>query len=113
MATVTLSRPRLVARIPGGLLIVFALLILLFAAGATVSDRFTSTGNLLNIFEQSAGLALVSLGQTLVVLTGGIDLAVGSLISLCAVLTSGLINGYAGLVIPVIGGILVLGLVVG
>ena len=36
----------------------------------------------LNVYQQSTGLALVSLGQTLAILTGGIDLSVGSLISL-------------------------------
>ena len=47
-----------------------------------VSDRFLSFNNFLNVFEQTTDLALVSIGQTLTILSGGIDLSVGSLISL-------------------------------
>jgi ribose transport system permease protein len=113
MTSISLSKPRRRWTVNGGLIVVIALLVLLFAVGAALSERFSSTHNLLNIFEQSAGLAFVSLGQTLVILTGGIDLAVGSLISLSAVLTSGLINGQSEMVIPVIAGVLILGAAVG
>ena len=96
-----------------GLLVVIALLALLFLFGALISDRFRSVSNLLNVFEQSTGLALVSLGQTLTVLTGGIDLSVGSMISLLSVLMSGTIDGEAARVLPVCIGILVLGAAIG
>jgi ribose transport system permease protein len=56
---------------------------------------------------------LVSIGQTLTILTGGIDLSVGSLISLTSCLTSGLINGDPGRVIPAAVGVLALGTLVG
>ena len=65
-----------------GLLVVIALLVLLFFVGALFSDRFATPSNILNVYEQSTGLAFVSLGQTLAILTGGIDLSVGSIISL-------------------------------
>src|SRR5882757_1568306 len=96
-----------------GLLIVIALLLLMLAIGAVLSDRFRSFGNLANVFEQSTGLALVSLGQTLTVLTGGIDLAVGSLISLVICLTAGLLDGDATYLYPVLAGMLALGAAVG
>jgi ribose transport system permease protein len=66
-----------------------------------------------NVYEQSTDLALVSIGQTLTILTGGIDLSVGSLISLTSCLTSGLINGDPGRVIPVAAAVLALGTLVG
>jgi ribose transport system permease protein len=84
-----------------------------YLVGAVVSDRFLSFGNVLNVFEQTTDLALVSIGQTLVVLSGGIDLSVGSLISLTSCLTSGLINGNPDRIIPVVAAVLVLGTVVG
>ncbi|WP_368911941.1 ABC transporter permease [Taklimakanibacter deserti] len=96
-----------------GVFIVIALLVALLVFGAVISDRFRTTNNVLNILEQSTGLALVSLGQTLTILTGGIDLSVGSTISLLSTLTSGLINGDASMIAPVIFGILLLGLVIG
>jgi ribose transport system permease protein len=74
-----------------------ALLVVLLIAGACVSDRFATLPNLLNVHQQATGLALVALGQTLAILTGGIDLSVGSLISVAATLTSGLAdNAYGG-----------------
>ena len=96
-----------------GLLIVLALLVLMLLIGAVVSDRFRTFGNVSNVFEQSTELALVSLGQTLAVLTGGIDLAVGSLISLIICLTAGLLDGNATYLYPVIAGMLVLGALIG
>lgn len=96
-----------------GLLIVLVLLVLMLALGAVVSDRFRTAGNASNVLEQSTGLALVSLGQTLTVLTGGIDLAVGSLISLVICLTAGILDGDATWFFPVVAGMLVLGTAVG
>jgi ribose transport system permease protein len=95
------------------LLPVIALIVVLFLIGVSVSDRFGTARNLWNVYEQSTGLALVSLGQTMVVLTGGIDLSVGSMISLLSELTSGSINGDVSLVLPVLLGVIVLGAFVG
>jgi ABC-type xylose transport system permease subunit len=81
--------------------------------GAVVSDRFLSLNNFLNVFEQTTDLALVSIGQTLTILSGGIDLSVGSLISLTSCLTSGLINNDPDRVGPVVIGVLMLGTLVG
>jgi ribose transport system permease protein len=81
--------------------------------GAIVSDRFLSVNNFLNVFEQTTDLALVSIGQTLTILSGGIDLSVGSLISLTSCLTSGLINNNPDRVMVVVIAVLALGTLVG
>lgn len=104
---------RLVRRVPASLIIVVSLLILLIIVGALMSDRFFTTRNFLNVFAQAASLGIVSLGQTLVVLTGGIDLSVGAMISLSSNLVSGTINGRPELVLPVVAGVLALGAIVG
>ena len=96
-----------------GLLIVLVLLVLMLVVGAVVSDRFRSISNIANVFGQSTGLALVSLGQTVAVLTGGIDLAVGSLISLIICLTAGTLDGNDTYLYPVLAGMLVLGTGIG
>jgi ribose transport system permease protein len=96
-----------------GLAGVLVLISTVYLVGATVSDRFLTPGNLLNVYEQTTDLALVSIGQTLTVLSGGIDLSVGSLISLTSCLTSGLINGNPDRVVPVVVGVLALGTFVG
>jgi ribose transport system permease protein len=94
----------------------FGVIVLIAAVcvvGGMMTDRFFSLGNIVNVYEQSTDLALVSIGQTLTVLTGGIDLSVGSLISLSSCLTSGLINGDPGRVVAVAAGVLALGTLVG
>lgn len=113
----TLTAPRLSVsdrlQPHAGLLVVCGLLLVLLGFGVYLDERFSRLNNLLNIAEQSTDLLLVSLGQTLTILAAGIDLSVGSTISLIACLGSGLINGDASRVLPVIAGLLVLAAAVG
>jgi ribose/xylose/arabinose/galactoside ABC-type transport system permease subunit len=55
---------------------------------ATQSDVFLTVGNLRNILLQSSVLAIVACGMTLLMVSGGIDLSVGSLMSLAAVVAA-------------------------
>lgn len=57
---------------------------------------FLQRDNLLNIANQIAVIAIVAIGMTVVIITGGIDLSVGSLIALSAVVTTLLIREVAG-----------------
>ena len=59
-------------------------------------STFLSAGNLRNIADQIAVIAILAVGMTLVILTGGIDLSVGSLIALSAVATAWLIHAGGG-----------------
>ena len=57
-----------------------------FLAGALIvftilSDRFLTVDNLVNVARQSVYLMLVSLGQMLVLITGGFDLSVGAAVA--------------------------------
>jgi len=67
-------------------------LFLLCAALGAASDRFLTSDNLLNICRQSAVNALISLGQLAVIITGGIDLSVGSVLGLCCVMVAMLMH---------------------
>jgi ribose transport system permease protein len=58
--------------------------------------NFLKSENLLNIANQIAVIAIVAIGMTMVIITGGIDLSVGSLLALSAVLTAVFIRDYAG-----------------
>jgi len=60
--------------------------------------NFLKSENLLNIANQIAVIAIVAIGMTLVIITSGIDLSVGSLIALSAVLAARFIRDYAGAV---------------
>ena len=71
--------------------VVFVLL-LAFVLSALLSDVFLKWTNITNILRQLTPLLLVSLGMLTVVLTGGIDLSVGSTVAVasvtCAVLAT-------------------------
>jgi ribose/xylose/arabinose/galactoside ABC-type transport system permease subunit len=53
------------------------------------SGRFLSVGNLLNVVEQSSLLGIVAIGVTFTIISGGIDLSVGSLVAFCGALAAG------------------------
>ncbi|MFO0967382.1 MAG: ABC transporter permease [Gemmataceae bacterium] len=57
---------------------------------------FLTTSNLLNVANQIAVIAILAIGMTMVVIVGGIDLSVGSLIALSAVVTTLLIREVGG-----------------
>ena len=50
--------------------------------GSLLSPLFLTSANLTNVLQQSAFIGVLALGQYLVILTGGIDLSVGSLLAL-------------------------------
>lgn len=58
---------------------------------------FLNPGNLLNIPNQVAVISILAAGMTLVVLTGGIDLSVGSVVALSAVTATLLIRDAGGI----------------
>ena len=57
---------------------IYIMLVALVVASALLSEHFLTVQNIHNLLRQLAPLALVSIGMLLVVLTGGIDLSVGS-----------------------------------
>jgi ribose/xylose/arabinose/galactoside ABC-type transport system permease subunit len=80
-------RERVAARLQrGGALVV--LLAVVVIASLVFGGRFASVNNLLNILEASSFLGLVAVGMTFVIVGGGIDLSVGSLLALSAVLAA-------------------------
>ncbi|NSL23562.1 ABC transporter permease [Agrobacterium tumefaciens] len=58
----------------------FFIACMLFFAVST--DTFLTAGNLLNVVRQAAPILIVSVAMTLVIITGGIDLSVGSMVAL-------------------------------
>lgn len=79
----------------------FIALILLFTFFAVYSDSFMVTNNLIILTKQVAINAILGIGMTFVILTGGIDLSVGSIVGLAGIIAGGLIN--EGLVLPMFG----------
>src|SRR4030066_644055 len=79
------------------LLTIYAILGVLILIGMIALPAFRSPRNLFNVLRQAVALGLVSVGQPFAVLVGGIDLSVGSTISLIGVYTTGLMAHYTSL----------------
>lgn len=73
-------------------------LILIGAVFAVMSPTFLTAPNLLNVLQQSSINACIALGMTLVIISGGIDLSVGPVAALSAVLAAAMM--VAGVPIP-------------
>jgi rhamnose transport system permease protein len=71
------------------LVLVILFEVILFNA---LGRRFLTGGNMSNVFRHSVEIGLLALAMTPVILTGGIDLSVGSMMGLCAVLFGMMVN---------------------
>ncbi|HEY1684982.1 MAG TPA: substrate-binding domain-containing protein [Tepidisphaeraceae bacterium] len=65
--------------------ILVALLIIEIIVFSLLGTNFFSVANFFEVLRLSVELGLLALSQTLVIVTGGIDLSVGSLLGLCAI----------------------------
>jgi ribose transport system permease protein len=62
------------------------------AAMSFLSDRFLTSANGVNILRQNSVNVCLSIGMTIVILSGGIDLSVGSVLAFTGAITAGLIK---------------------
>jgi len=71
-------------------------LIVLMGFMSLLSDKFLSTSNLVNLAIQNCTVAVVAMGISFVLISGGIDLSLGSIVGMVAILTCGLTeyNGW-------------------
>jgi len=67
---------------------IFWALILLIIILSNVSPVFFSTRNFINIFKQASITSILAMGMTFVLLSGGIDLSVGSVVALSGVIAA-------------------------
>jgi ribose/xylose/arabinose/galactoside ABC-type transport system permease subunit len=95
------------------LAIIFGILLIIAAFAAVASPNFRTEKNTFNVLRQAVALGMVSIGQTFVILSGGIDLSVGATISLIAVYTAGLMKIHPDLTLPIVLLMVVIGLVIG
>jgi galactofuranose transport system permease protein len=87
------------------LAVTVALFALLYGAGAYHFDGFFSLQVFLNFFIDNAFLAITAIGMTFVILSGGIDLSVGSVIALTTMVSAALVEhrGWSpAVVIPLV-----------
>jgi ribose transport system permease protein len=81
-------------------ILAFASLIALMAVFSIASDNFLQPDNLIGILQATAVNGVLAVATTFVIITGGIDLSIGTLMTFCAVI-AGVFLTYWGLPMPV------------
>lgn len=79
----------------------FIFLIVLIVTATAISPHFMTSKNIKDILNQAAPLGMAAMGQTFVILTGGFDLSVASLMATVAVIATSVGRGENAMVIPV------------
>jgi ribose transport system permease protein len=79
-------------------------LVLLSLAMSVISPEFLTIGNLSNVLTNFSYLGIAALGSTVVIITGGIDLSVGSSMALSAIITALLFQTLGATAIAAIPG---------
>ena len=92
---------------------VYVALIIVVLISAILSPAFFKFSNILNVLRAAAVLAIVSIGQTVVILGGGIDLSVGAVMGTVAIAISEITGGKDDKVVQGIIICLLIGVVVG
>lgn len=81
-------------------------LIVLFVAMSMIkTDTFLTTSNLMNILRQSSTYAIMAVGMTFPIITGGIDLSQGSLLAVVAIVAGMIIRDTGSIFLAVIAGL--------
>ncbi|WP_341212803.1 ABC transporter permease [uncultured Limimaricola sp.] len=101
MTTTTTNAPksplaRLIATGAHQKLLAFASLILLLIGFSIASPNFMQMSNMIAILQATSVNGVLAVAVTLVIITGGIDLSVGTMMTFCAVIT-GVVLTYLGL----------------
>jgi len=91
------------------LAVTIGLFLLLFAAGSYLFEGFFSLQVFLNFFIDNAYLAISAFGMTFVIISGGIDLSVGSVVALTTTVTASLLERHGWSPAAVLPLVLVMG----
>jgi ribose transport system permease protein len=85
-----IERMRETARIRWSDFAFVGIFVVLILISSLVSETFFTSRNLINISRQIVTNGLISIGMLVVILTGGVDLSVGSTVALCGIMATGL-----------------------
>ncbi len=87
--------------------------IVLYAAVALKQPNYIEPAGFMNFLRRAAPLAILASGQVFVIVSGGFDLSVGSLVTLCVLGASMITGGDPALTWPAIAALYAMGLAVG
>jgi ribose/xylose/arabinose/galactoside ABC-type transport system permease subunit len=104
------------ASIPGRILrdhAVYVFLLAVLVVAAVFSPQFFKINNLFNILRQASALGLLAVGQTIVVIAGGIDVSIAAIMQLAGVTAAEITKGQDRFVFMTILTVLMMGTAVG
>lgn len=81
--------------------------VIIFIASAILNPRFMEMNNQLNILMQVSVIGIIAMGMTVVMLSGGIDLSVGSVLALAGVISVLALNASGSILVGVLTALLV------
>ena len=81
---------------------VFLVLIVLIISFSIMNNRFLSFGNFTNLLRSTSIIGVVSIGMTFIIISGGIDLSVGSVLALSSVIAAKLMVSGTPLFLSII-----------
>ncbi len=87
-------------------------LLLLVVVVSILSPSFLTTKNIFNVLRQTSVNAIIAAGMTFVILTGGIDLSVGSILAISGAVCASMLVSGTNMIVAVLAA-LVIGAVVG
>jgi ribose transport system permease protein len=67
-----------------------------------IAPKFATPGNLLNIFQNACFIGIMAIGMTPVIISGGIDISVGSILGMCGVTLGIVLNADMPLVVGIV-----------
>jgi len=93
--------------------IIYIAFVAMLAALSIFTDSFLTTKNLINVMRQATVVGVLSMGMTFVIISGGIDLSVGSTMALASCVASACCTGLNMPVFPAVIMGCIVGIVVG
>ena len=85
-----MERARVFVKVRWSDFIFMGIFVVLILVSSLISETFFTSRNLINISRQIVTNGLISLGMLIVILTGGVDLSVGSIVAICGIMATGL-----------------------
>jgi ribose transport system permease protein len=95
--------------VDGSIVFIYALVLLVGVGAGVYSERFRDPGNLTNVLRQTIVLGLLAIGQSLVIIAGGIDMSIALIARVATLIVAVLFGGSESLIVP----LLLLGLMIG
>lgn len=87
--------------------VMYLFLILMCIVLTIASDKFLTVTNLMTIIKQISIQSIVAIGMTMIIISGNIDLSVGSLVALCSVSGAMIMNKGLPMIVAVIASVII------